>query len=161
MRATTVVAFGGAEYAVGSMLSPEALLLCDYMSELSEAAYFAGWMHDLEFELWDRIISGPSEYGRLSIWHEHIERLLQLANAANGWIICNDVKEQILVPFDEWQARFAPWKKRARLNTRKKRRLASQAKKAAPRNELDALLQAAAARQRAARLAERKRIRGK
>jgi hypothetical protein len=32
-------------------LSPQARALADYMSELSEEAYSAGWMMGLEFEL--------------------------------------------------------------------------------------------------------------
>jgi hypothetical protein len=36
-------------------LSPDQRRLADYMSELSESAYCAGWMEGLEFALWEAV----------------------------------------------------------------------------------------------------------
>lgn len=49
--------------------------LSDYMSELSEEAYYAGWMEDLEYALWDAVILGPKKYGVLDITTNHISKL--------------------------------------------------------------------------------------
>jgi hypothetical protein len=92
-------------------LEPNARALADYMSELSEEAYCAGWMHDLEYELWEATLSGPKEYGRLMISWAHIARLKLLSAAAGGWIIFDEVEAESLMAIDEWQNHFREWKK--------------------------------------------------
>jgi hypothetical protein len=39
-------------------LEPEAHELAQYMSDLSEDAWHAGWMDGIEFALWDAVING-------------------------------------------------------------------------------------------------------
>lgn len=56
-------------------LDPAARALADYMSGLSEEAYCAAWMQDLEFELWRALGGGPTTYGRLELTHAHVARL--------------------------------------------------------------------------------------
>ena len=92
-------------------LEPEAHELAEYMSELSEQAYYAGWMRDLEFELWDAVVNGPREYGRLLITEEHIGELRRLSEAARGWIVFDDKHEEILLPIKKWMERFETWKR--------------------------------------------------
>lgn len=99
-------------------LGPEAQELAEYMSELSRQAYYAGWMQDLEFELWDAIVSGPRDYGRLAITHEHVCELRRLSAAACGWIVYEDKDEETFLPMKEWEERFEIWKQRARLQPR-------------------------------------------
>jgi hypothetical protein len=89
-------------------LSPEARELATYMSELSEEAYCAGWMTDLEYELWDIVQTGPRKYGRLDITTDHIARLRTLADRCGGWIVFDDEKEEVFVPMDRWLALVAP-----------------------------------------------------
>jgi hypothetical protein len=60
-------------------LPPSARELADYLSSLSEGAYRAGWMDGLEFELWEAVISGPREHGRLQITRDHIAQLQHLS----------------------------------------------------------------------------------
>jgi len=79
------------------------------MSELSEQAYCAGWMGGLEFDLWNALVGGPREYGRVRITDEQVERLRRLSEAARGWIVFDDVDEETLVPLDEWKRRFERW----------------------------------------------------
>src|SRR5215471_17785201 len=91
-------------------LEPKARELAEYMSGLSEEAYYAGWMDGLEFELWEAVISGPREYGRLQITLDHIAQLRRLSGAAGGWIIFDDTEEESLLPIGEWERRFNRWK---------------------------------------------------
>jgi len=73
-------------------------------SELSEEAWYAGWMIDLEYALWDAVERGPRSYGRLLITEEHIARLRQLAAACGGWIqFGDDAPEEKFVPLDAWK----------------------------------------------------------
>ncbi len=92
-------------------LEPEAQELAEYMSELSEQAYYAGWMRGLEFELWDAAVNGRREYGRLSITDEHISELRRLSEAAHGWIVFDEKREEILLPMKKWKERFEAWKR--------------------------------------------------
>ena len=41
--------------------------LAEFMSELSEEAYFAGWMEGLEYALWKAVVENPFEYGLLQL----------------------------------------------------------------------------------------------
>ncbi|MBI5071035.1 MAG: hypothetical protein HZB56_22690 [Deltaproteobacteria bacterium] len=93
-------------------LNPDARTLADFMSELSEEAYSAGWMDGLEFDLWKALIGGPRTYGRLEITDEQLARLSELSEAAKGWIVFDDVEEETLVPLDEWKQRFERWLQR-------------------------------------------------
>jgi hypothetical protein len=90
-------------------LPPDARSLADYMSDLSEEAYCAGWMLGLEYALWRAVLLGPRTYGRLKITAEHIERLKTLSTAAGGWIAFDDALGEVLVTHDEWKQMFKKW----------------------------------------------------
>jgi hypothetical protein len=68
--------------------------LADYMSELSEDAYCAGWMSGLEYALWRVVIEGPRRYGFLDIDAAHIEHLRKLSQQCRGWIVFDDQTEE-------------------------------------------------------------------
>lgn len=91
-------------------LEPRARELADYMSDLSEEAYSAGWMKELEFELWEAVVGGPRRYGSIQITLEHIAHLQRLSEAACGWIVFDDKEGESLVPMGEWARVFANWK---------------------------------------------------
>jgi hypothetical protein len=93
-------------------LDPHARALADFMSELSEEAYCAGWMDGLEFALWRALIGGPRTYGRLEITDQQLTRLRELSEAARGWIVFDDAEEETLVPLGEWKQRFETWSQR-------------------------------------------------
>jgi hypothetical protein len=84
-------------------LSKSELALANYMSHLSGLAFDASWMEGLEFELWKGVKGEISEYGRLTFDPMVIERLSELSTAANGWIIFDDAREEILISFEEWE----------------------------------------------------------
>jgi hypothetical protein len=81
--------------------------LAEYMSELSEDAYFAGWMEGLEYALWKAVVEEPFEYGFLQITDQHIAKLTGLSNACGGWIIFDDESAETFVPIDEWRKIYA------------------------------------------------------
>ena len=92
-------------------LPPRARELAEYMSGISEAAYHAGWMLHLEYELWSIVLSGPRSYGRSVITQAEIDKLKALSQNAQGWIVFDDHKEESFVPLAEWQEMFIRWKK--------------------------------------------------
>jgi hypothetical protein len=77
--------------------------IADFMSEISEEAWCAGWMSGLEYALWDALINGPQEYGWLKLSVRIIEKLKELSANCGGWIIFDDSKEEVFVPLDERQ----------------------------------------------------------
>ncbi len=89
-----------------SWMQPAALELEQYMSELSEEAYCAGWMTGLEYALWNAVINGPRDYGRLPITDAHISKLKELSNRCGGWIVFDDETEETFIPLQEWQQKY-------------------------------------------------------
>ena len=83
-------------------LSTEAEALKDYMSELSEAAYSAEWYTGLEYALWNAVVSGPRQFGRVEIDSVHIRRLRDLSERCRGWIVFEGRDHETWMPIDEW-----------------------------------------------------------
>ena len=80
--------------------------LMEYMSELSEEAYCAGWMTGLEYALWNALLNGSREYGRLEITDAHISKLRELSDRCGGWIVFDDETEETFMPLEQWQKQF-------------------------------------------------------
>jgi hypothetical protein len=89
-----------------SLLTPEARELAEYMSQISEDAWCAGWMHGVEVSLWDIVVNGPREYGAIFITTDQVNRIRDLADAAGGWIVFDEEEEETFVPMAEWIRRF-------------------------------------------------------
>lgn len=88
-------------------LSWAAADLCDFMSQISEDCYCAGWLTSLEFELWACVMNGPVHKGNWDITQSHIDRLRFLARRCGGWIIWDtDAKHQTWIAIDEWLERY-------------------------------------------------------
>jgi hypothetical protein len=79
--------------------------LAQYMSDLSEEAYCACWMADLEHALWCALEEGPYGYGRLTLLPRHMQRLRELSELCSGWIHFDDNGESF-VPLDRWRNRL-------------------------------------------------------
>jgi hypothetical protein len=73
------------------------------MSDLSEEAFYAGWMKNLEHALWRAVSEGPFRYGRLDLAAAHVEKLKQLSEACGGWIRFDEIKEESFVPLADWK----------------------------------------------------------
>ena len=86
--------------------------LADFMSQLSEKAYCAGWMADLEHVLWAAVLDGPRQYGHLAIDAEMISELNRLSSACGGWIIFEDHEGETWVSISKWKTMYDPAKVR-------------------------------------------------
>lgn len=85
-------------------MTPSAAALRDYMSELSEEAWHAGWQTDLEFALWHALHGGPRRYGRLTLTDAHLSRLRELSDRCGGWVrFDDDAADEVFVPTDRWR----------------------------------------------------------
>ena len=88
-------------------MNPSAQALTDYMSELSETAYSAGWMEGLEFALWRAVTEGPRHFGRLDITADHISKLRTLSDSCGGWIVFDDKTEETFIGLEEWRRLYS------------------------------------------------------
>jgi len=95
-------------------LTPLQRALADYMSDLSEAAYSAGWQAGLEYGLWDAVLGRSNRYGRLQIGNAEVARLRQLAERCAGWVVFDDTNQETWLPMNEWEQRFEAWVQRGR-----------------------------------------------
>lgn len=75
--------------------------LLQWFLVISEDEYCAGWMSDLEHELWHRAVSGETEDAK---------RLKTLAELCSGWWVWkNDPGEPGFVALPEWLQRHEAW----------------------------------------------------
>jgi hypothetical protein len=89
-----------------SWLNEKQQVLSDLMSEISEEAYCAGWMEDLEYVLWYAMLHGPANYGRKFIDKQTISQLKWLAEETGSWIIFDDNSWETAVTLPVWQEMF-------------------------------------------------------
>jgi hypothetical protein len=87
-------------------MNEKAQELQQFMSDLSEEAYCAGWMDGLEFALWNAVLNGPREYGYLQITPEHISQLKRLAHESGGWIYFDNKSGETFISMEDWQEMF-------------------------------------------------------
>ena len=90
-------------------LTPDQTRLAQLMSELSEKAYYAGWMSGLEYALWQVVLGQRADYGQSTFNSQDVSKLLRLSEACRGWIVFDDETEETWVPLAEWKRRFASW----------------------------------------------------
>ncbi len=83
-------------------LLPAQRELAELMSAISELAYAAGWLSNLEHYLWRAVADGPFRLGQLQLTVSHISRLRDLAAACGGWIRFDDKNEEMFVPLAQW-----------------------------------------------------------
>ena len=81
--------------------------MADYMSELSELAYCAGWMAGLEFALWEVVEGQRSDYGLIVFTEVQRRELRLLSERAGGWIRFDDELEESFLPLEDWKHVFA------------------------------------------------------
>jgi hypothetical protein len=80
------------------------------MSDISQQAFYARWMDDLEFRLWEILCGGPRKYGQISLSDQQVDRLRQLSDSLGGWVIFNDeLGVQEFVDRDRWQLMYDAW----------------------------------------------------
>ena len=81
-------------------------ILADFMSEISERCYSAGWMTNLEYVLWDTLTSGPRKYGHDTISQSDIVELRKYSEKADSWIFFDDDIDEIGLSISEWTSKF-------------------------------------------------------
>lgn len=86
-----------------SELTDEQRALADYMSSLSELAFCAGWMENLEHALWRAVVDAPFRYGQLEITPEQSAELKVLSSICGGWILFDGVLAETFVTLGDWQ----------------------------------------------------------
>lgn len=87
--------------------------LAERMSQISEEAFFAGWMDDLEFHLWDAIHGGSRKYGQVTLTQTQLDGLRQLSGRLGGWVCFGDDEGvEDFVPLDRWVVLYDQWKRK-------------------------------------------------
>jgi hypothetical protein len=87
-------------------LSPTQRDLTEYMSDISELAYAAAWMLNLEHSLWRAVVDGPYGFGQLQLEESHILKLCDLAAACGGWIRFDEKNGEVFVPMAQWEVLY-------------------------------------------------------
>ncbi len=82
-----------------------------YMSEISEDFYCAGWLVDLEFDLWAIVTGDRSDEFGMGTLGDKRSVLRELADACGGWIVHEDGGCAWIVRA-EWERRYESWRKR-------------------------------------------------
>ncbi|MBO9703068.1 MAG: hypothetical protein J7604_22840 [Sporocytophaga sp.] len=89
-----------------SDLTPIQQQLMNIMSGISERCYTAGWMNNLEYVLWNAVMSGPRKYGYDFIREEDIHELRHYSTLCNSWIVFDEGKEETSMQLNEWKRKF-------------------------------------------------------
>lgn len=79
--------------------------LFEFMSDLSEEAWCAGWMSENEYWLWAIVVGNAVEWGRLDIAVSQVDRLRALSRRVGGWI---EYVGDDTIPREQWGERFVP-----------------------------------------------------
>ncbi len=84
------------EFAKGALLRT--------MHDLSEACWCAGWLHGMEYFLWNVAENGQAvEWGMDNVYQRDVDDLRRLRELADGWWVWDDEKFETFVSLDEMQ----------------------------------------------------------
>ncbi|GAA4495095.1 hypothetical protein GCM10023172_06250 [Hymenobacter ginsengisoli] len=87
--------------------TPDQWLLAYTMGNISELAYAASWMDNLEYVLWHALTEGPRRYGRHVINSDDIKALKMLSERCGAWMFFDDTDAETPIPLDLWQEKYA------------------------------------------------------
>ena len=85
----------------------------DIIRDISEDCYCAGWLDDLEFNLWLLIHHEPDEGYGMCDRQDLADRLAlldTLSRELGGWWHWGGEQRECWIPLDEWEAKFAVYK---------------------------------------------------
>lgn len=91
--------------------------LAGYMSDISERAYCAEWIENLEYYLWRILLGGEPRFGQTVVTDEEVNTLRRLSEAAGGWVRFGDQGEEF-VPAAQWPALYRAWEEKRALRSR-------------------------------------------
>jgi len=83
------------------------------MQQLSETFYSAGWVEDLEFEVWDMAHKKPPRFADNAVSDETAKSFRDLATLASGWWIFpaeqfeKKASRPSFIPMKRWQGILA------------------------------------------------------
>ncbi|HLO96307.1 MAG TPA: hypothetical protein VK195_18515 [Burkholderiaceae bacterium] len=86
-------------------LTQEQRDLADFISQISERRYRAGWMEGIEYEVWEAMHAPDLGRGALRLTVEEARQLHAMSAKCRGWIVFDDVNEESFIPIEEWRAR--------------------------------------------------------
>lgn len=95
-------------------LNPVQQALARAMSDVSEAACFAGWMDGTEYGVW-RLLYDGGTWGMADAvtLASELDAVRSAFAVADCWIVWdNDADGQEAVPLDQWERRYAEWTER-------------------------------------------------
>lgn len=98
-----------------SLLNAKKKELSDFMSELFEEYYSAGWLDGLEFQLWEVLEGNAKAFAGGKLKPEEVTRLRQLRDGLGGWFYLNpDTYEEDpgFEPSAAFARRYLAWKQR-------------------------------------------------
>lgn len=87
-------------------LTPDQQELAIFMSDISEKCYYADWLSNLEYVLWEAVNSGERKYGHGFISQSDIDTLKTLAIKTNSWIIYDDDTRETALDLITWTTKF-------------------------------------------------------
>jgi hypothetical protein len=83
------------------------------MSDISEEAFCARWMDQLEYDLWEAINGGRRKYGlkygQITLSDEQITRLRELSSRLGGWVWFNDDLGSEFIEIERWRVMYEQW----------------------------------------------------
>ena len=80
--------------------------LAEFMSELSEKCYAAGWLRNLEYVLWNTLLNGERKLGQDFISKTDIVQLNEFSEDSNCWIYFDDDTEETAIDLFTWKQKF-------------------------------------------------------
>jgi probable addiction module antidote protein len=85
--------------------------LHEMMRSVSQEVYFAGWLQDLEYLLWQVIEGKLQRDNYFDIDEDRADKLRQLSRLCGGWIICSKHLGTQWVPIEQWTILYQEWLK--------------------------------------------------
>ena len=78
--------------------------LAGLISEISEDHFSAGWLHGLEFTLWNMLHGDDRRFGMGKVSQENIDRLRHLHEKCGGWWRWDETHGEMFVATADWIA---------------------------------------------------------
>ena len=92
-------------------MTPDQHELTWFMSGISEDAYCAGWMFDLEYSLWD-IIHNDGDFGMRKVTRGEKIEMLRLSQLIGGWIHWVEGEEnKSFINKKDWEKKYEQWRR--------------------------------------------------
>lgn len=97
---------------------PKVYELSDAISDISEDFWCAGWLIDVEYDLFAMICGDRDrDYGFGKVSHAELDHLDELSHQIGGWIYWSDADDgETFIPMNEWETMYEKWKQDHQIN---------------------------------------------